>query len=99
MTFDSENKLIAQRRAQLKELREKGIAYPNDFKRDSLARNLHSQFDGHSKEQLESEPMRVVVAGRMMSRRVMGKASFAHLQDMSGRIQLYVKQDELLDGV
>ncbi len=98
MIFESENKLIAQRREQLKALREKGIAYPNDFKRDALASNIHSQFDGQSKEQLESESVRVKVAGRMMSRRVMGKAAFAHLQDMSGRIQLYVKRDELPEG-
>ena len=99
MTDDNESDLITQRRNALKQLREKGNAFPNNFKRDSLAGDLHVLYDDSSKEELESESKRVKVAGRLMSRRVMGKASFAHLQDMSGRIQLYVKRDNLDEGL
>jgi lysyl-tRNA synthetase class 2 len=99
MTDDNESDLITQRRNALKQLREKGNAFPNNFKRDSLAGDLHVLYDDSSKENLESESKRVKVAGRLMSRRVMGKASFAHLQDMSGRIQLYVKRDNLDEGL
>ena len=95
MTDDNENDLIVQRRNSLKQLREKGNAFPNDFRRDALAGDLHEQYDVMTKEQLEAEPRKVKVAGRLMSRRDMGKAAFAHLQDMSGRIQLYVKRDNL----
>jgi len=99
MSDNEENDIIAQRRAQLEALRQKGNAYPNNFKRDALAGALHKQHDDKDKDNLESSPVRVKVAGRMMSRRVMGKASFAHLQDMSGRIQLYVKRDGLEEGL
>ena len=93
-----ENKLIAQRREKLKQMREQGIAFPNNFRRDSISGELHAEYDGKSKEELEEKGLRVKVAGRMMSRRVMGKASFAHIQDMSGRIQLYVQRDKLPEG-
>ncbi len=94
-----ENKLIVQRRQHLDELRQKGQAYPNDFRRDSLAAGLHQTHVESDKETLESAGIRVSVAGRMMTRRVMGKAAFAHLQDMSGQIQLYVKRDDLAEGL
>jgi len=97
VTSENENEIIAQRRAQLDSLRSKGVAYPNSFKRVHLAAALHDSYDGHDKERLETEPVTVKIAGRMMSRRVMGKASFAHLQDMSGLIQLYIKKDNLSD--
>ena len=99
MSTENENDLIAQRRQDLKELRETGNAYTNQFKRDSLALDLHAQYENKSKEELEGESIKVAVAGRMMSRRIMGKASFAHIQDMSGKIQLYVRRDDLVDGV
>ena len=99
MDTENENDLVAQRRQDLEELRKTGNAYTNKFKRDSLAADLFSQFQDSSKEELENESVKVAVAGRMMSRRVMGKASFAHIQDMSGKIQLYVKRDDLADGV
>jgi len=89
---------IARRRAKLAALRGVGGAFPNDFRRDALAADLIDRFDACDAETLEAEPFRVRVAGRMMSRRVMGKASFAHLQDGSGRIQLYVRRDALPDG-
>ena len=99
MSTENENDLIAQRRQNLKELRKTGNAYTNQFKRDSLALDLHTQHENKSKEELEGESIKVTVAGRMMSRRIMGKASFAHIQDMSGKIQLYVRRDDLADGV
>ncbi|HIB83069.1 MAG TPA: lysine--tRNA ligase [Chromatiaceae bacterium] len=94
-----ENKLIAQRREKLSAIREQGNAFPNDFRRDSLAAELHSRFEGVDADGLEAESVTVRVAGRMMAKRVMGKASFTHLQDMSGRIQLFVQRDSLPDGV
>ena len=99
MGTENENDLVAQRRQDLEKLRKTGNAYTNKFKRDSLAADLFSQFQDSSKEELENESVKVAIAGRMMSRRVMGKASFAHIQDMSGKIQLYVKRDDLADGV
>jgi len=99
MNTESENDLIAQRRQVLDELRKAGNAYNNQFKRDSLALDLHTQYEKKSKEELENESIKVAVAGRIMSRRIMGKASFAHIQDMSGKIQLYVRRDDLPDGL
>ena len=90
---------ISQRRAKLAELRQRGNAYPNDFRRDALAARLHARYGNADKETLEAEQIRVKVAGRLMTRRVMGKASFAHIQDMSGRLQLYVRRDDLPEGV
>jgi lysyl-tRNA synthetase class 2 len=89
------NELIALRRSKLNELREHGNAFPNDFRRDSLAANLHADYQNKTEPELESDPIHVKVAGRIMTRRLMGKASFVHLQDMSGRMQLYVRQDEV----
>lgn len=87
------NELIAQRRAKLDILRKKANAFPNDFRRNALAKTLHDQYSNKTEPELEVQPINVKVAGRIMTRRLMGKASFVHLQDMSGRIQLYVKQD------
>ena len=88
-----ENQIIAERRGKLAALRLGGQAYPNDFRRDALAADLHAAHDGSTNELLEAAPATVAVAGRMMLKRVMGKACFATLQDMSGRIQLYVTLD------
>ena len=88
-----------QRREKLAALRKLGNPYPNDFRRDALAGDVHARFDAMDAEALERDRPRVVVAGRMMTRRVMGKASFAHLQDSSGRIQIYVRRDDLPEGV
>jgi len=90
-----ENLLIAERRAKLAALRGAGTAFPNDFRRDALARDLHNTFAERSNESLEAEPVRVRVAGRMMFKRVMGKASFAKLQDSSGQIQAYLQSNAL----
>ena len=94
-----ENALIAQRKAKLAALREEGQAFPNDFRRNVMATELHAEYASKSNEELEANPVRVRVAGRMMTRRIMGKASFAHLQDMSGQIQLFVARDDLPEGV
>ena len=97
--MSDDNEQIAQRRVKLQALREQGEAFPNDFRRDALAGALHERFGQATAEVLEEDAVTVRVAGRMMSRRIMGKASFAHLQDMSGRIQLYVQRDGLPEGV
>jgi lysyl-tRNA synthetase class 2 len=88
-----ENQIVAERRAKLAALREQGNPFPNDFSRTHLAGELHHAYGALSKEDLEGHAIRVAVAGRMMLKRVMGKASFATLQDMSGRIQAYVSND------
>ena len=88
-----ENQIIAERRAKLATLRAQGQAFPNDFRRDALAGDLHVQHGARTNEELEPHGVAVTVAGRMMLKRVMGKACFATLQDMSGRIQLYVTLD------
>ncbi len=90
-----ENKLIAQRRQKLSAIREQGVAFPNDFRRNVVAGELHAHYAEMDATELETRNVRAKVAGRLMSRRVMGKASFAHLQDMSGRIQLFVQRDQL----
>jgi lysyl-tRNA synthetase class 2 len=90
-----ENQIVAERRAKLAALRASGNPYPNDFRRDALAADLHAAHGNRENAELEPAGIRVSVAGRMMLKRVMGKACFATLQDMSGRIQLYVT----LDGV
>jgi lysyl-tRNA synthetase class 2 len=93
-----ENQLIAERRAKLARLREEGNPFPNDFRRDALAGDLHATFDGHSNESLEAQPVRVHVAGRMMFKRIMGKASFAKLQDATGQVQIYLQASALGDA-
>lgn len=85
-----ENQIMAIRREKLHHLRQEGVAFPNDFRRDSFAGDLHEQYHSLSKEALDPQAIPVKVAGRMMLKRAMGKASFATLQDMSGQIQLYV---------
>ena len=97
MTED-ENRLISQRREKLSQIRERGIAFPNDFKRNVVAGELHAEYGERDADELEKLAIRVKVAGRMMSRRIMGKASFIHLQDMSGRIQVFVQRDALPEG-
>ena len=100
-----ENHVILERREKLKAIREtakanQSAAFPNDFKPQHQAANLHAQYGAFEKEALEPLAVQVVVAGRMMLKRVMGKASFATIQDGSGqtaggRIQLYIARDEI----
>ncbi len=88
-----ENQIIAERRAKLKALREQGVAFPNDFEREHLAEKLGAQYEDMPKEELDPLNVPVSVAGRIMLKRLMGKASFATIQDVSGRIQIYVTND------
>ncbi|HEY6898410.1 MAG TPA: lysine--tRNA ligase [Rhodocyclaceae bacterium] len=88
-----ENHIIAERREKLKTWRESGKAYPNDFARENLAGRLSEVYEDKTKEELEATPIEVKVAGRIMLKRVMGKASFITIQDMSGRIQIFVSRD------
>jgi lysyl-tRNA synthetase class 2 len=90
-----ENRLIMERRAKLKRLRESGTAYPNDFRRDALADELLAAYQAHSAESLAASPVEVRVAGRLMVKRVMGGTSFVKLQDRSGQIQLMLKRDRI----
>ena len=89
------NLQVAERRAKLQGLRKRGNAYPNDFRRDSLAADLHALYENKAHDVLTEEGITVKIAGRMMTRRIMGKASFAHVQDMSGSIQIYVRRDDI----
>jgi lysyl-tRNA synthetase class 2 len=91
------NHLIAERRAKLERVREQGIAFPNDFRRDSVAADLHLAYGEHAPEWFEAHPVKVTIAGRMMAKRVMGKASFAKLKDRSGAIQVFLQQQALGD--
>jgi lysyl-tRNA synthetase class 2 len=97
-TPDDDNKLIGERRDKLAALRRLGVAFPNDFKPRHHAADLQHRYADAPSEELESRPITVAVAGRMMLKRVMGKASFATLQDGSfgktgGRIQLRISTD------
>ncbi|MEO7326128.1 MAG: lysine--tRNA ligase [Dokdonella sp.] len=95
-----ENKLIAERREKLRALRAQGIAFPNDFKIDAFAGDLQAEFadkDRWSAEALESLQRHVCLAGRLLAKRVMGKASFVQIQDVSGRLQLFLQQSTLGD--
>ena len=99
-TPQDDNEQIRQRRDKLDLLRENGSnPFPNDFRRNTVATEIHAHYGDKDNDELEATPVRVKIAGRMMSRRIMGKASFAHVQDMSGRIQLFVQRDSLAEGV
>ncbi|KCV08474.1 lysine--tRNA ligase [Bordetella holmesii CDC-H785-BH] len=98
-TAQDENRLIAERRAKLAKLREAGVAYPNDFVPDAQAARLHDTYDDQDAAALLEATVHVKVAGRMMLKRVMGKASFATLQDGSGRIQIYLDRGTLGEDV
>ena len=94
-----ENQLIAERRAKLAEWRKTGKAFPNDFQRENTALKLLEGYSDKVSEELQGMPVEVRVAGRMMLKRIMGKASFATLQDLSGRIQIYVTRDTLGEDI
>ncbi|KAA0454069.1 MAG: lysine--tRNA ligase, partial [Candidatus Thioglobus sp.] len=98
MDIQDDNKLISERRAKLAVLREKGNPFVNDFKPKNFAKNILAEFGKFSKEELEGKNIEVAIAGRMMLKRVMGKASFAHIQDTSGQIQLFITRDELAEN-
>ena len=88
-----ENSIISDRRNKLDDLRKNGIAFPNQFKPQHFSSELHKNYDGDDNETLQGKGIQVSVSGRMMLKRVMGKASFASIQDNDGRIQLYVARD------
>jgi lysyl-tRNA synthetase class 2 len=94
MTQD-DNKLVAERRRKLAELRASGFRFPNAFRRSALAGQLHAVYADYSNESLEAEPVEVLVGGRMLTKRIMGKASFATLQDRSGQIQVFLQRETL----
>ena len=98
-----ENRLIAERRGKLAELREQGQAFPNTFKPEHTAAGLQSEYgdsEAWPQEKLQAEKVPASVAGRMLSRRIMGKAAFVHIRDRSGaQIQLYLRRDDLPEGV
>jgi lysyl-tRNA synthetase class 2 len=88
--MDDTNPIIEERRAKLRALREKGIAFPNDFWRQDLAAELIEKYEKVERGTLDLNPVLVKVAGRIMTKRLHGKSSFATIQDMSGQIQLYL---------
>ncbi|HHW7506407.1 TPA: lysine--tRNA ligase [Mannheimia haemolytica] len=96
--LDLNGEMLA-RREKLNKIREQGNAFPNTFRRDALAKDLHAQYDTVEGETLKEQNIQVKVAGRVMLKRVMGKASFFTIQDVSGAIQLYVARDNLSDNV
>lgn len=93
--IEKDNKLVIERKEKLSRLREAGNPFVNDFKPENLAKNIIDEFNEFSKEELAQKNIKVSIAGRIMLKRVMGKASFAHIQDSSGQIQLFVTRDEL----
>jgi lysyl-tRNA synthetase class 2 len=98
-TTPDDNQLIAERREKLAAIRKAGVAFPNDFKPTRHALDLARKHGDQPNEELEPLAVKVAVAGRMMLKRVMGKASFCTLQDGSGRIQLFVTRDALGEAV
>jgi len=95
MVTPEENDQLAQRLAKLDELKARGNAYPNDFKREDILSDLIAQYAAKSKDELVEADIKVSVAGRLMTRRMMGKASFVTIQDMGGRIQLFLQRNAL----
>src|SRR5690606_13479191 len=94
-THEDENRLVAERRGKLAALRgQEGPAFPNDFRRSDHAGDLQDEYadaDTWTGEALEAGGRRVALAGRLLAKRVMGKAAFAQIQDVSGRIQLFLQ--------
>jgi len=91
--MEEDNKLVEERREKLRALRAQGQAFPNDWRPAHQALELAKRYGGLDKAGLEKENATVRIAGRMMLKRVMGKASFATLQDATGRLQVYVAND------
>lgn len=90
-----ENEQIAQRKLKLNQLRTRQNPFPNDFKTSHFAMDLLQSYNESSSDDLQKQNMETKIAGRMMTRRIMGKASFIHVQDGSGRIQIYVRQEDI----
>lgn len=94
-----ENEQIRQRREKLALWREQDQAYPNTFRPEHLSADIVAEHGEKDKETLETEQIKVTIAGRLMAKRIMGKASFANIQDTTGRLQLYVQRDSLPEGI
>ena len=92
--IQDENPIIAERRDKLARLRQQGPAFPNDYRRNTTAIKLDELYADRTREALDASAVEVSVAGRMVLKRVMGRASFATLQDLSGRVQIYVSDDQ-----
>ena len=92
------NNVMQERRLKLDALREKGQAYPNDFRRDATSGDVREKCADKDEAALEAQKYEFTLAGRLMTRRIMGKASFATIQDMDGKIQIYVSRDDLPEG-
>lgn len=92
-----ENEILQVRREKLTALRENGFNFPNNFKPQNNAAKIHADYSDKTKEELQDHKISVRIAGRVVLRRVMGKASFIHLQDVSGRMQVYVKANDIPD--
>ncbi|MBT5189114.1 MAG: lysine--tRNA ligase [Proteobacteria bacterium] len=99
MNRTDDNEQVVQRREKLSVLRETTNPFPNDFRRDAKAADLLKRFGAHEVETLESEVVSLSLAGRLMTKRVMGKAAFAHVRDESGDIQIYAQRDSLPEGI
>jgi lysyl-tRNA synthetase class 2 len=96
---DSEHRLIAERRGKLDELRKAGFAFPNGRRRTALAGQLAVTFEHHAADALDEEAIDVTIGGRLMVKRVMGKASFIKLQDRSGQIQVFIQRDAVGEDI
>ncbi|MEL0036080.1 MAG: lysine--tRNA ligase [Gammaproteobacteria bacterium] len=92
------NEQMQLRRDKLEELRQRGEAYPNGYERDAISSDIIAEFEAQEKDAIAEQDKVVTIAGRIMTRRLMGKASFVHLQDVGGRIQVYVKGELLEEG-
>ena len=99
MNRTDDNEQVVQRREKLSVLRETTNPFPNDFRRDAKAADILKRFGAQEAEILESEPVSLSLAGRLMTKRVMGKAAFAHIRDESGDIQIYAQRDSLPEGI
>lgn len=97
--MNEENKLIAERREKLKNIRELGVAYPNNYRRNNYAQDIHNDYADLEKQDLESRSVQVSVTGRMMSKRLFGKAGFIVLKDESGVIQCFIQKNQFDEQV
>ncbi len=97
--MNEDNKLIAERKSKLVALRKLGNPFVNDFQPQNFAETVANAYMRFSKEELEKKVIEVSMAGRIMSKRIMGKASFTHIQDTSGQIQLFIARDKLPEGL
>jgi len=94
-----EHRLIAERRKKLASMRADGFAFPNEYRRTALAGELHATYGNQSAETLQEGAVEVSIGGRLLAKRVMGKASFGRLQDRTGEIQIFVQSEAVTKEV